>query len=98
MNQNFKPKEINKIMLEFLISGGAYALSMLLLSLPTLVQFLSSKGMFNNEASFNTFAYLFIFANILKPVAIIIFIKFLYDFIKNILIAISIYINKNISQ
>lgn len=95
MNQNFKPREINKIMLEFLVSSGLYALSILILSMPALVQFLSAKGMFNNEAAFNTFSYLFIFANILKPIAIIVFIKFLYDFIKKILIAISIYTNKN---
>lgn len=95
MNTNFNKKEINKIMLEFLIGSVAYGLSMILLSLPTLVQFLSSKGMFNSETAFNTFALLFSFATILKPISIIIFIKFLYDFIKNVLIAIFIYINKN---
>lgn len=98
MNQSFKPKEINKIMLEFLVSSVAYGLSVILSSLPTIMPFISSKIMLNTEASVNTFAYLFMFASILKPIALIVFIKFLYDFIKNILIAISLYINKNINQ
>lgn len=91
MNQNFKPKEINKIMLEFLISSVIYGLSLL----PTIMQFISPESIINAEGSFSAFAYIFLAGTILKPIAAIVFIKFLYDFIKNILIAISIYINKN---
>lgn len=98
MNQNFKPKEISKIMLEFLVSSVAYGLSFILSLLPTIIPFISSKSMVDVEASVNIFAYIFMVASILKPIAIIVFIKFLYDFIKNILIAISLYINKNINQ
>lgn len=96
MNPNFKPKQLNKIMRELIISGIAYVLSILLTSLPTFLQFFTASGMFNNEASFNIFPVLFILGSILKPIAIIVFIKFLYDALYNLLIAIDIYINKNI--
>lgn len=96
MNSNFKPKKLNKVMWELIVSGIAYVLSVLLTSLPTFLQFFNISGMFNNEASFSTFSVFFILGSILKPIATIVFIKFLYDALYNLLIAIDIYINKNI--
>ena len=75
-------------------SGIVYVSSLILNMLATFVTILDSNGMVQGEIAFKIMSLLEITPNILKPIAAIIFIKFVCDALYKLLKALDIYIKK----
>lgn len=98
MNLKFEEKKPEQIMKGIIASGIVYVSSLILNMLATFVTICASNGMLQGETAFGIMSLLGIIPNILKPIAAIIFIKFVCDALYKLLKALDIYIGKNQDQ
>lgn len=95
MNLKFEDKKAEQIMKGIVVSGIVYVSSLILNMLATFVTILAGNGILQGEIAFNIMSLVGIIPNILKPIAAIIFIKFVCDALYKLLKVLDIYIEKN---
>lgn len=95
MKFKFEQKKPEQIMKGILISGMVYVFSLIFNVVATLIPILVNGGMFQVDTIITVMSLVGIINSVLKPIAGIIFIKFICDAFYNLLKAIDIYIEKN---
>lgn len=95
MNFKFEQKKPEHIIKGVYISAIIYVVSLICAVLPTITTIFSSSWMYDSQVGFKSMTLLIVLSNILKPVAIVIFIKAMCETLFNLLKAIEIYVNKN---
>ncbi len=98
MNLKFEQKKPEQIMKGIVASGIVYVISLVLNMVVPFVTICASNGMIQGETAFRIMSLLSVIPNILKPIAVIIFIKFVCDALYKLLKALDIYIEKNKDQ
>ncbi|GEM_PF-3227112 len=95
MNFKFEQKKPEQIVKGIYTSGIVYVASLICTVLATMITIFSNNGMFQTEMVFQAMTLFVVLANILKPIAIILFIKAICEALYNLLKAIEIYMSKN---